>query len=546
MEDLQLALIPYVSDFLAQARGSDLKQTPIPDSLSQVSTNLEIHFKTSFGMGTRARIPWLACFRPGQSAGVAGVYPVLLFRTDNDSLSVAYGVSATAAEANGNWPRTWPDEMVNELEHFQHQKYEKSFNFRTFAAASTADVDEIVRCFSEVIEDFLNVPLHQPVQRAIAKSARPVNPHTVSEFHDAHHGTGLHFSTTLAGRFLGALLTKPLCILGGLAGSGKTKLAEAFAIWISESAAQYRIVAVGADWTSNEQMLGYADALTGGHYRKPANGALDVILAAAADPERPHFLILDEMNLSHVERYFADMLSAIESSNAEIALHAHNADLPSAAGGGSEDEGAMVPARIKLPRNLFIIGTVNVDETTYMFSPKVLDRANVIEFRATADQLANYLERPQRIDLTQLHDEGGCGLGAGYGEAFVAMAGSARDAQSELGADWTELNAALLKVFKLLAEHHAEFGFRTAYEMVRFVCIHKQLSGEGWQLKHALDAQVLQKLMPRLHGSQRKLEPVLKALEGFCAEHDLQGSLEKIGRMKQRLAHDGFANAFEA
>ena len=81
-------------------------------------------------------------------------------------------------------------------------------------------------------------------------------------------------------------------------------------------------MAVGADWTTNENILGYQDALQPDTYRKPSCGALDIILRADREMKMakaggsqplPYFLILDEMNLSHVERYFADILSAIES-----------------------------------------------------------------------------------------------------------------------------------------------------------------------------------------------------------------------------------------
>jgi len=89
---------------------------------------------------------------------------------------------------------------------------------------------------------------------------------------------------------------------------------------VGEIARQYELIAVGADWTSNENLLGYPDALSSKSYRKPDNGALDLILRAKDDPENPYFLILDEMNLSHVERYFADFLSAMESGEA-ISLH---------------------------------------------------------------------------------------------------------------------------------------------------------------------------------------------------------------------------------
>src|SRR5205823_4057895 len=111
--------------------------------------------------------------------------------------------------------------------------------------------------------------------------------------------------------------------------------------------------------------LGYRDALDSTKYQRPANGALDLLLHAQVNLDQPHFLILDEMNLSHVERYFSDILSALESGE-PLALHSGNDDIEK------------VPPRLALPANLFIVGTVNVDETTYMFSPKVLDRANVL------------------------------------------------------------------------------------------------------------------------------------------------------------------------
>ena len=76
------------------------------------------------------------------------------------------------------------------------------------------------------------------------------------------------------------------------------------------------MIPVGADWTNREPLLGYPNALNVGEYIRPESGALDLILNAQADSKNPYFLILDEMNMSHVERYFADFLSAMESVNA--------------------------------------------------------------------------------------------------------------------------------------------------------------------------------------------------------------------------------------
>ncbi len=118
--------------------------------------------------------------------------------------------------------------------------------------------------------------------------------------------------------------------------------------------------------------------------------AFEFVLRAADDPEYPYLLILDEMNLAHVERYFSDFLSGVESRRP--VLPDLSFDQPSNQWVLRDAEARRLP----LPRNLFfVVGTVNVDETTYMFSPKVLDRAfTFFEFRVTSDQLDADLRRP--------------------------------------------------------------------------------------------------------------------------------------------------------
>lgn len=406
------------------------------------------------------------------------------------------------------------------------------------AISEISDTKEVLRSYG--ISSVIVKPNQSPIsisslfpEIASSKENKLIEFNVIaSELKDGLEKAGIRFSHNLSTRFICALLSKRFCILTGLSGSGKTKLAHAFAAWISESEDQYRLVAVGADWTTNENVVGYQDALQVGIYRKPSNGALDVILRAESDPVRPYFLILDEMNLSHVERYFADILSAVESGQ-EIALHSAAENLKA-----SEDDPLSVPPRIRLPDNLFIIGTVNVDETTYMFSPKVLDRANVIEFRATADDIAAFLDAPLKVDMGAL-----AGKGTSFGSAFVVEANA--DAKLD-GATAAELKARLTEIFGTLAPIGAEFGYRTAYEITRFISFHAKLSGETWQFKDALDAQVLQKLIPKLHGSERKLGPVLEALTEFCEKYNCVHSLEKIQRMQSRLRTDGFTSSAEA
>jgi len=530
-DQFKAAFLPYLQQFIQQARLAEpeLTQVPVPPDLRQACTTLGITMKTSFGMGTPTAIPWMACFYPGQGASKEGVYPVILYRRDNHTVSVCYGVSATTQAAEGDWPREWPVELVHTLPFFDHPKYGQSRDFRLFQSGEIENYSGITDAFLHVMDDYLALPKATPTLAPFIRET------SLKEFREQSHTSliraGLRISDGLLLRIAASLLAKRFLILTGLSGSGKTKLAHSFAAWISESEDQYRLVAVGADWTTNENVVGYQDALQTGVYRKPANGALDVILRAESDPARPYFLILDEMNLSHVERYFADILSAVESGQ-EIALHSAVVSLKA-----SEDDPLPVPPKLRLPDNLFIVGTVNVDETTYMFSPKVLDRANVIEFRATADDIAAFLDTPSKVDMAAL-----AGKGAAFGPVFVTEAST--DAQLD-GATAADLKARLTEIFGALAPIGAEFGFRTAYEITRFTHFHAKLAGNGWQFKDALDAQVLQKLLPKLHGSERRLGPVLKALEAFCTTHQCDDSLKKIHRMQDRLK-DGFTSFAEA
>ena len=374
-------------------------------------------------------------------------------------------------------------------------------------------------------------------------------------------------------RLAASCSSKRFLILTGLAGSGKTKLAQAFARWITppnendgEANVCYSIVPVGADWTGNENILGYPDGLQASSY--VAKPALDLFLHAADHAEFPHFLILDEMNLSHVERYFADVLSIIESDEG---LELYSGDMKKPETWRKTSAEKAVPPKIKqLPENLFIIGTVNVDETTYMFSPKVLDRANVIEFRMDAGELEGFLGNPAKPELKNLD-----GKGASFGKAFVDAAKNPVAVPADVKAAY---DAEMLLLFKALQAHGAEFGYRTAYESARFIYFYKLLGnhadGNATWFPGAFDCVVFQKLLPKLHGSRAKLGPVLKKLWFLCV-NDAAGrgadalkaaeeskaepkkkdipanapypmSAEKICRMWQLLMDNGFASFAEA
>jgi 5-methylcytosine-specific restriction protein B len=452
----------------------------------------------------------------------------LLFHTQTSQLYVTYGVSATAVEKAGHWPTKWPEHVVAQLPHFPHDKFESSNYLKKFDCSSNIDVESITNEFLKIVNLFLEMLANTAPNLEQLKTAKLDE--LTKHLHESTNQIGLTFSLSQLECFIAAQASKPFVILTGLSGSGKTKLAEAVAYWLTEEPEkQICMVAVGADWTNNEPLLGYADAISEGRYCAPPSGILQLLNHAQKTPKAPHFLILDEMNLSHVERYFADFLSAMESSKPVLSLH----------GKGTLHANKLeVPGRLALPSNLFIIGTVNVDETTYMFSPKVLDRANVIEFRVHADQMATFLAAP----ASSVRMENLKGEGAHYAEAFVARAKLDANLDPEIG---LQLQQNLMELFEPLAEVGAEFGYRSAKEIARFVAIHRELRGEGWNYKDALDAQVMQKLMPKLHGSARKLSGVLATLKEFAEKHQLPRTQDKVKRMQKRLKDEGFTSFAE-
>lgn len=521
---------PELLQFLEQSRASELGTKKYRKEYQGLNVSV------SFGQGNPARIPWIA-FLNGIDTVQKGIYPAYLHYRDKNLLILAYGISET------NLPnRTWNITDVKSIEEYfaEHnlgipERYKSSFVFKAYDL--NKELDEVT------IDNDLNEILS--VYKKSYNSPKVTKQFNIQFFKDAVVNAGLYINDITLKRFVASLLTKPFLILTGLAGSGKTKLAQAFAQWICANKTQYKIIPVGADWTNREPLLGYPNALKTGEYVKPDNGVLDLIITANNNPDKPHFLILDEMNLSHVERYFADFLSVMESSE-EIPLFAE----------GQIQNG--VPAKLKLPTNIFIIGTVNIDETTNMFSPKVLDRANTIEFRVMEEDMKEFLGNISAINMEAINAKG-----VDMAESFLSMANSKAISK----ADSEEINDTLLKFFYALKKAGAEFGYRSASEILQLLNQLSKIDGE-LSTNSKLDIAIIQKLLPKLHGSRRKLCPVLEILGSLCLageeysivkdvfekeNYDFNNSnvlypitLEKITRLYRGAIDNGFASFAEA
>ncbi|MFT7030221.1 MAG: 5-methylcytosine-specific restriction protein B [Marinoscillum sp.] len=507
-------------------------------------TSSDLKIIISFGIGRASAIPWIAFTGYSQSVK-DGVYPVYLYYKNSGILILAFGISETE-EPTINWDI--PDSTQTIKEYFQNtysknpERYGGSFihaiydvNALPKQSVLDSDLDSIIRVYKNQLEG-------KDVSKKSYKSIRQKE-FSLAQFQADLNNSGLVFSEMLIKRFVASLLTKPFVILTGLSGSGKTKLAQAFVKWICQDTSQYLVVPVGADWTNREPLLGYPNALEPGKYVKPDSGALDLILRAKENPASPYFLVLDEMNLSHVERYFADFLSAMESKE-EIPLY-------------SGEKVSGIPDKLRMPDNLFIIGTVNIDETTNMFSPKVLDRANTIEFRVTESEMNVFLTSLKKVDIENL-----IAKGSNMAHSFLLMTENKSFSMKDL----EEINETLLKFFGELKKTGAEFGYRSATEILQLI-YRLSILDPDLEIKEKVDIAIMQKLLPKLHGSRRKLSKRLEVLGSFCVSDgekiiaevfekpafDFNGSnvryplsLEKISRMYNGAVENGFTSFAEA
>lgn len=343
--------------------------------------------------------------------------------------------------------------------------------------------------------------------------------------HLAHEG--LRFPSEIVANYILALQTKRFAILTGISGTGKTRLAIDVARFLGkeeeqeQSKSRYEVIAVRPDWTDNRGLLGYYNPITDAYVPTPF---LRLLLRArrerleAEQEERtplPFFAVLDEMNLARVEHYFSDFLSAMESGE-PLNLHHHGSTEVAL-----EGERWTIPENLRVPDNVFFTGTVNVDETTYMFSPKVLDRAFTIEL--------------SQVDLR------------GFGKPWEAQA----ETRGELSLsgislplrmerrpgteDWKhladmeggKLRDLVEDLNRLLSDSGRHFGYRVAAEMSRFVLLAEAQSlPEDSQAQPALDLAILQKVLPKFHGTQQEVEEPLLRVFTFCLWGDFEKALE--------------------
>jgi 5-methylcytosine-specific restriction enzyme B len=291
---------------------------------------------------------------------------------------------------------------------------------------------------------------------------------------------------------LTSLEDKHFVILNGISGTGKTKLCLLYANAVYGKSADtinpyLKVIPVRPDWTDSTSLFGYYSALEKRYVRTPFLNAL----LQAIEEGKPMFVVLDEMNLARVEYYLSDYLSAVESRQ-PIRLH-------------SEEHITDVPKELHIPHNLYVIGTINVDETTHGLSDKVLDRAFVMTL--------------SDVDMDQFWD----GVNSKYSSA--------------LQAEW----ALIKKLHEKLRQYDLHFGYRTMNEMLRKLYANLQLAEDiRMSPKEAVDRIVSEKVLPKLRGDERIASLIEKLIEWTNITFGVQSeSLKHLVRMKGELDRYG-------
>ncbi|HZS77852.1 MAG TPA: hypothetical protein VFA41_14660 [Ktedonobacteraceae bacterium] len=311
----------------------------------------------------------------------------------------------------------------------------------------------------------------------------------------------------LGGYFAGGLLEryhvalnhlehKHFVILTGLSGTGKTSLVRFYAFathGIENDRAEdpfFFMCSVRPDWTDPTGLIGYHDIISGKYVVTPF---LQAILIATAYKDTPVFVCIDEMNIARAEFYFADALSAMES---RMPLHLHSNSVPLDGSSGEQ-----VPSEIRLPSNLFISGTINIDESTQPLSDKILDRANIIDMSV--------------VDITGFLEN----LASRYTELKPAI---------------DDCSSILIQLDNLLLPHKLGFGYRMIEEFIRYYAFVKATG--VMQPEIAIDSQIAQKVLVKLKGGENQrglLEKLTRMLQPYSQSRniveDLKQQLDEFG-----------------
>lgn len=356
--------------------------------------------------------------------------------------------------------------------------------------------------------------------------------------------------------YITAIKSKPFLLLAGISGTGKSRIVRelARACW-DENSEEYHapkpknfeMVQVKPNWHDSSELIGYVSRIDGVRY--VVGPFLKFMVKAMQDPESPYFLCLDEMNLAPVEQYFAEYLSVIESrklqddgtiatdpiidySNTDEYVSLIHQLFPDNDDLRREYLTENGGKRLSIPQNLIVVGTVNMDETTFSFSRKVLDRAMTIEMNEV-DLEGGLDSRHERIGK----------LGAAE---LIGTAVEGVDVYQAYKEVCDKVIAYLKAVNEQLEGTPFKIAYRTRNEFLLYVVNNLPYKQENETqedvVRRALDEITSMKILSRIEGDADKIGTLLERLakaikEELGEQYNVENSvsLKKLAEMELRL-----------
>ena len=380
-------------------------------SLESIYRGLSV--KASIGMtGNISKIPWISYCAEGQETQ-KGIYPVLLFygtpefqqknknNTEVKKIVLAYGVSATK-QPDILWGAEVDDKKKIEdaFKDWNYEtsdagikKYNSSYVYKVYDWTDNIDYQQIQKDIDKIIDTYLQII-------GGGKKEKTKEMKNQKQFDPKLYSLVKVVASNIPYRpYITAIKSKPFLLLAGISGTGKSRIVRelARACWDVDSKEykdpkpkNFEMVQVKPNWHDSSELIGYVSRVSGSPVFV-AGDFLKFVAKAWENPDVPYFLCLDEMNLAPVEQYFAEYLSVVESRKCD-----ENGGIKTDPILKKSEDKWYYPLIIQLtndetikerflsegiaiPQNLIVVGTVNMDETTFSFSRKVLDRAMTIE-----------------------------------------------------------------------------------------------------------------------------------------------------------------------
>lgn len=374
--------------------------------------------------------------------------------------------------------------------------------------------------------------------------------------------------------YLKALRTKPFMLLAGISGTGKSRIVrrlaqasvpdslqkeydpksvqDVFNRWQLHKPANFELVQVKPNWHNSLEVIGYKSNIGGAHYE--FTPFVEFVARAWKHQDVPFFLCLDEMNLAPVEQYFAEFLSAIESRSIENGEYETDPIIkPFTEFGddvcekminhlvGKVDASKLVPKSqeanlveryktkgLTLPKNLFVLGTVNMDETTFSFSRKVLDRAMSIVMNDV--EYDKFFAGKTENDMAEFDDN--------IKDLLIDRPIRGLEAE-ENGLDKVE--EYLTAINNILDETPFKLGYRAANEALLYVSAAHMFDSDT-KVEAALDEFTLMKILSRIEGDKRSIGNKLEELQEVISETAYPKSNKKLQQMAKTLRDKQFVS----